>query len=264
MDTYQTLGGRRLSPAPLVPISLPPSLGALATSPLDYNPEPHGGYLMIFKNLATDRAHVATLVVKREGVRSLAAVRKSVRSIANVRATRVRGHAGLVLAYRFQALVALEWNEDGRLYELATGTPRTISLKQLRATASRLEHLLGAFDGSYMTPDRANQEVETLLTDRTITIHLGWSAPCADPSLAYPLTNEGAELTLWTVPTTGGAFSLSPFTVASVNPSNWTLSLGGSAAASGGQLSFQAFADRGSEHCAIGPLSLAFRPTPVT
>ena len=43
-----------------------------------------------------------------------------------------------------------------------------------------------------MTPDRANQEVGALLTDRTITIRLGWSAPCADPSLATPPVTKAA------------------------------------------------------------------------
>jgi hypothetical protein len=261
-DTYQTLGGRRLSPAPLVPVSLPPSLGALATSPLDYAPEPHGGYYLSFKNLATDRAHLALLLIKRNAMKSLSAERRTVRSIAGVRATHVRGHAGLLLTYRFEPLVALVWNEDRRLYEVATGTPRTISLGQLRAAAARLEHLLGAFYGHYEAPDRANQEVETVVTDNTITIHLGWSAPCVDPSVGYPLTDEGAEVKLWNVPVKAGAFSLAPFSVNSANPSNWSLSLSGTASPSGGQITFQTFADKSSEHCAIGPLSIDFRPIP--
>ena len=55
----------------------------------------------------------------------------------------VRGHPALTLRERFGAAQAVMWREDGRVYEMATGTPRAISLSAgCGPRRAAFEHLL--------------------------------------------------------------------------------------------------------------------------
>ena len=69
------------------------------------------------------------------------------------RATRVRGHAGLVLTRRNPANYVLLWRERGVVYWIGTGTGRTVSLADLRTTAAALDVLEHEWTGSGGDPD---------------------------------------------------------------------------------------------------------------
>ena len=102
-----------------------------------------------------------------------AALRDGRRLGFKARRTRVRGHRGYLFTRHLGSTQwMLVWVEDGRVYTLGTGTPRKVSLKQLRATAADLEHLGRYYIG---TPDDPNNSSEGKRSRRTTPSRRGWA-----------------------------------------------------------------------------------------
>jgi hypothetical protein len=207
LNTYERLAERDLPRAPLVPTTVPEDL------------QPIGAAL---ESLSTRRRSAYGLRLSREGGPTTAAVIALVggdySSIAQARrdfvrrqgftarATRIRGHAGLALTRREPRQRALVWREGGVVYWMGTGTTRTISAGELRATATGLEPLGAQFSGSGPDPDLETSAV--LVTTRgTVTGEFSWASNCTaaggNPGSPYA---GSADVTL--LPTSGGRFAI--------------------------------------------------------
>ena len=171
LDVYTRLAERELRPAPLVLTSVPRAL-----APLDRTVTTFGtrrGYGLRLEGFAPS----ATLVLTGGVSTSLRAqLRDLRRNSYRVRSTRLRGQRAYALTRDRERM--LVWSERGVVYTLATGTPRAVSVTQLRATAARLDPLDGVFAGTAGDPDEPS-EAFAVTTARTITARVDWSAPCA-------------------------------------------------------------------------------------
>lgn len=173
LDTYRRLAERNLQPAPLVPTTAPRSL-----RPLYETIRPLGSradYALRFENGASD----AIIVLERGVYRSLnAAVRAERRRGFTAKSTRVRGRAGRLLTRRNGPTTRiLVWSEGGEVYWLASGTPRKVSLKDLRDTATGLQRLGGYYIGGHADPNNSS-EGEAVTTDGAISMGVAWEANC--------------------------------------------------------------------------------------
>jgi len=265
LGEYTRLAQEQRTPAPLVPLLLPAILSGEKYTPVTLLTGARGIYELDFEHIAdvnTSREHADALIVLQDlGSGSFASRRRELGISYTSSPTRVRGHSGLAVRGLFSPDRGLLWREDGRLYELATHTPRTISASRLRAVASGMQHLLGAYTAQLIAADGGAQEAEALLTDRMIDLNVTWDARCSLPGGEPP--DRGAAASLGWLPLAGGAFSRSPFTVAGVPTGGpWTLALSGSASQAGGSVTLQASSMAGAESCAIGPLTLQLRRLP--
>ena len=174
LDVYGDLAERKLRPAPLVPTGVPPSLRPLDRTVTTHGSRRRSGYGLRLVNTAPE----AVVLLEGGTFKTVkAALREGRRMGFEARRTRVRGRRGHLLTRHLgPPQWMLVWVEDRRVYTLGTGTPRKVSLRQLRATAAKLEHLTGAYAG---TPDPATStEAQVVTTDRTVTIYATWEAAC--------------------------------------------------------------------------------------
>jgi hypothetical protein len=142
-SALKRLAHRHLHPAPLVPTTPPPSLQPInSTLHLTSHARTPGAYsLRLIHN--TPSGPDAIIALSRGDFETLhAAIVDAKRASFEVRHTRIRGLHG----YRMTSATGdleylLAWKEDGQIYEMGTGTPDTVSLAQLEATADGLRHL---------------------------------------------------------------------------------------------------------------------------
>ena len=93
----------------------------------------------------------------------------------------MRGHRGYLLTRHLGPTQwLLVWVEDRRVYTLGTGTPRRVSLEQLRATAAGLDHLGRDYMGTPADPENSS-EGHAVTTDRAVTAYVVWEARCVVP-----------------------------------------------------------------------------------
>lgn len=220
LQTYQELAARRLSPAPLVPNAVPPSLTPLDRTLTTSPSRRRGGYALRMVHNGSDGGD-AIIVLERGAFRTFSAALRDGRRLGfKARRTRVRGHPGYLLTRHLGPTQwSLVWREDGLVYTLGTGTPRKVSLKQLRATAAGLERLGRAYMGTPSDPESFS-EAFAVTTERTLTVLVSWDAPCAAGDGSRVGTRVGnARVTL--LPQRGDAFS---FDIARnrVGPDAWT------------------------------------------
>jgi hypothetical protein len=137
------LANRHLHPAPLVPATAPPSLSPIdATLRLTRPGRAPGAYALRLIHNGPNGPD-AIIALGRGDFKTLrAAVQDARRASFHVRHARIRGRRGYLMTGRAGGLEwLLAWKEDGQIYEMATGTPKTVSLAQLEATAEGLTHL---------------------------------------------------------------------------------------------------------------------------
>jgi hypothetical protein len=195
LDAFERLTKRTLSPAPLVPTTAPRSL-----RPLYETLSTTGSRADYAVRIATPDSD-AIIVLERGVYRSLsAAVRAERRRGLEATTTRVRGRSARLLTRRNgPATRILVWAEAGKVYWLASGTPRKVSLKDLRDTANGLQRLGGYYIGGHADPNNSS-EGDAATTDRTISMRVSWEAQCGD---SIRVGNAFA----FTVPRTGDTFS---------------------------------------------------------
>jgi len=247
LSVYQDLAERRLSPAPLVPTVVPPSLAPLdrtiATSPS----RRRSGY-----GLRMAREGPAAVIVFERGAFKTvgAALRDGRRLGFKPRRTRVRGRRGHLLTRHLGPTQrTLLWVEDRRVYTLAAGTPRRVSLKQLRATAAGLQHLGRDYIGTHADPDNGSGGV-AVTTERTVTAYVDFEAQCVAPD-GSPAGIRAGSARVATLPYRANAFSFD------IGTDGWTGTVSGTVSSAAIALTVRASGTFGGMTCDTGALSLA-------
>jgi hypothetical protein len=206
LGVYRELAARGLRPAPLVPTAAPPALVPLDRTLTGSPSRRRSGYALRLVHYG-DNGPDAIIVLERGAFKTMrAALRDGRRLGFKVRRTRVRGHRGYLLTRHLGPTQrSLVWVEDGLIHTLATGTPRKVSLEQLRATAAGLEHLGRDYMGTPANPENSS-EGHAVTTDRAMTAYVTWEAQCvaADGSPAGIRAGSGR---VGVIPLQGNAFS---------------------------------------------------------
>jgi hypothetical protein len=173
LEAFDRLARRNLSPAPLVPTTAPRSL-----RPLSETLTATGSRADYAVRMATPDSD-AIIVLERGVHRSLsAAVRAERKRGFKASSTRVRGRAARLLTRRNAPTTRiLVWVEDRKVYWLGSGTPRTVSLKDLRDTANGLQRLGGYYIGGHADPNNSS-EGDAVTTERAISVRVSWEANC--------------------------------------------------------------------------------------
>jgi hypothetical protein len=179
MELYQDLSARRLSPAPLVPTSAPRVFAPLDQTITGLGSRRRSGYgfrLVHYGSGGPD----AIIALQAGNASTLKAALRYDTKVFGFKAkrTRIRGRAGYLLTRPRER--ALLWSEGGRVYEIGSGTPRKVSLKDLRATAAGLDKLERDYLGSGGDPDLGGGAL-AVTTAHTITIDVSWGANCTMP-----------------------------------------------------------------------------------
>jgi len=252
LAVLQQLDERRLTPAPLVPTTAPRSLRPLDRTLESATTRRRAGYSLRIATAGAD----AIVVLEGGQYRSMAALLREMtrRFSFRSRPTRVRNRRGHLLTRRLGPVQRwLAWVEDGRVYSLGTGTARKVSLSELRATATGLDRLVGAFGGS---PDPATStEAFAAVTARTVSARVSWEARCTDPGATESYARVGtAEVSL--LRRAGTAFS---FDIASnlTEPEGWTGDIGGTVAQDAVALTLRATGTVAGASCDTGPMSFS-------
>lgn len=192
VDTYQRLAARGLTPAPLVPTAVPPTL-----TPADRTIGPGTtrgarGYSIRIVHYGRNGPD-AIIVVNGGEFRSMRAILRAHRRLGfrTPRPTRVRGHRGYLLTRRLGPLTrALVWVERGVVYSVSSGTPRKISLAQLRSTARGLDRLERDWIGAASDPN-SSSEAFAVTTEHTVTADVTFEANCAPPGSSAVTVRAG-------------------------------------------------------------------------
>jgi hypothetical protein len=236
LDVYTRLSERDLRPAPLVVTRVPRSL-----APLDRTLTTFGtrrGYGLRLEGFSPS----ATLVLTGGLFRSLTGQLRDLRRNGyRVRPTRLRGQRAYALS-RYQERMLL-WSERGRVYTLATGTPRAVSAAQLRDTAAGLDPLEGVFSGSAGDPDNPSGAV-AVTTARTITARIDWGAECAND-----IHGRGGHTAVTMLPRRANAFAFD------IGADGWTGTVTGTIGASVA-LDLRAAGTFDGVACDTGPLRI--------
>ena len=250
-SVFEGLADRKLSPAPLVPTTAPKSLRPLDTTISTFPNPRKGGYgvrmadevdsVIAMQGGAYPKLSTGLRVMKRQGFRA--------------RSTKVRGKSGyLMTRSRDRTLL---WAEKGVVYWIGSATPKTVSLKELRATAADLDRLEGAFSGN---DSLGENEVFMATTRRTVTAHVAWTANCTNPD-GSPSTQRAGQAGVTLGPRQGGSFTfeIAP-NLRGTSSFPWQGTVSGTTDAKGGTVEMRVTASTAEESCDTGPLSLAVRP----
>ena len=256
LSLYQDLSARRMSPAPLVPTAAPRVL-----APLDQTMEVLGsrrrsgyGFRLV------GRRGDAIIALEGGGFGTLkAALRYDTKVYGfKARRTRVRGRAGYLLTRPKER--ALLWSEGGRVYEIGSGTPKKVSLKDLRATAAGLDKLERDYVGGGGDPDLGDGAV-AVTTEHTITIDVSWGANCVMPG-GQPATAYGGSAHPTLLRRQGGRFG---FDIAQFRTGElaWAGNVSGTIGPDAIVLSMQASGVFDGATCDTGPITYALDQRPM-
>src|SRR5690349_17190041 len=187
-DTYSGLSARHLKPAPLVFTSVPPAFRQVDRAIDDGGALGRGGYLIRlvhYKHNLPD----GVIALERNRFRTLAATLRDAKRTLGFRVAghvRVHRHRGLLLVRPGER--ELLWSEGGAVYSIGSGTPKYVSLRQLKATANHLEHVVRDYIGSAADPS-SGSEGYGVVTEHTLTLHVDFDATCTPPDL--PMASYG-------------------------------------------------------------------------
>ena len=255
LDTYQRLAERRLSPAPLVPTAIP-----RAFRPIDRSPE--NGTTIGGRGYAVRLVHVgpagpdAVIEVSGGEFRTMRALVREARrqGYGKPRRTRVRGKRGYLLTRRLGPLGRqLAWVEGGVVYSLGSGTPRKISLRNLKSTAAGLDRLERDYFGGAADPENSSGAV-AVTTKQTVTATVDFEARCTVPGSTEPSVRAGtAKVAL--LRRQGDAFSID-IARHRQGPEPWTGTITGTISPDAITLDVRASGTIEGEACDTGALTL--------
>jgi hypothetical protein len=260
LTDYQKLAARRLSPTPLVFTTAKPPLTRIDRTLQGFGSRRRSGYGLRLVHY-TPSGPDAVIALEGGGWKTLGAALRELRGPKRAR-TRVRGHAGYLLTGRGQR--QLLWREGGRVYWLATGTPRTVSLQELRATAAGLDPVGATYAGSVTNPQTdAEREAGALVvtTAHTVTADVSWTGNCTDPG-GTPNNYYGGGAHAALVRLNGNAFA---FDVAQHGTGSltWNGMVSGSVAPGSVALSVRATGTFDGNACDSGQLTFTLTPISI-
>jgi hypothetical protein len=238
LDVFEKLAGRGLSPAPLVPTTAPPLLRQF-DSTLDRSPaRGRKGYALRLAHY-TSGGPDAIIAIDGGEYRNVRAALHDYRGDRR-RSIRIRGRRGFLLTQRGAAERHLFWSEGGRVYHVATGTPRKVSVRQLRATAAGLEPLGAYYIGGSSDPDKSSYG-RVATTASTLTLYAEFNANCGS-------TPYAGQVAVTLVPLHGNTFS---FDVARtrLGSAPWTGSVSGTVAADAVTMRYEVSATIDGQSC---------------
>lgn len=262
--------------ATLVPMSFPAALGPIGEIEVEPQFEPRGSYGLLLSHVIAAKhpggfpSTSANLLVRGYGKTPLAKEARIAKPLYHVSATIVRGHKGVLIRGKHnKPTVGLIWGEGGQLYGLATGTPKTMPVSELQRTAAGLERIAGELEGE--TPAETGFsakglgiQARAMLGEHTALVETGWEGECQEhpPGEAPP---GGGGTTTLALALSGGsaAFGPGPVTLEKLSHGEtaaWTLSVAGSLAPGGGQLTERAAGTSNGVSCAIGPETFSLSP----
>jgi len=250
LNVDQRLAQRHLHPAPLVPTTAPRSLRPLDTTLDVSSTRRRTAYAVAMRSSAVN----SFISLSGGEYKTVKATLRDLRGV-KVKSMRVRGHRGSLATKKSDR--TLVWSEGGRIYELISVTPRTVSLKELLATADGLEPLIGTFSAS----DSIGNEGFVATTRHTYTADVDWTANCTAPN-GTPAAQRAGRARVALQPLRGSDFSfdVAPNVVESDPPIQWQGTVSGTIGASGGSLTLQGTAVDAGDSCDTGPVSLALQP----
>lgn len=179
LDAYQRLAARGVSPAPLVPTTVPPVLRPLDRTISNGTTRGARGYSLRLVHYSPNGPD-AIIVVTGGEFGTMRAFLRAQRQLGfrPPRKTRVRGHRGYLLTRRLGPTVrTLAWVERGVVYEISSGTPRKITLAHLRSTARGLDRLGRDWIGASSDPNSFSEGF-AVTTRRTISVRVSFEAKC--------------------------------------------------------------------------------------
>ena len=253
LDVYTQVDQQRLSPAPLVFTTVPRSMRPITQNLTGGPGRRRGSYNL---RLQSDGGGGDEVIFLEGGqYRSLSRLVRANRRmnfITKRKRTRVRGKRGFIITNGSgpdQRVLA--WSEGGRVYSLSTGTPRKVSVRQLRSTAASLDRLVGAYAGSTADPE-SEASAELVLTRRTVSGRISWQGQCTSPGVTGSSPRVGgAEVTLLRRP--ANAFTVD---IARNRRDGeefpWTGTIQGTVARSGVGLTVRATGSSSEETCNTG------------
>jgi hypothetical protein len=250
----QKLSARHLRPAPLVPTTAPRSLLTLDATMELTSTRRRSAYAIGITNAF--RGDVIDSVIFLDGG-EYTSVRAALRDFRGyrVQSTRIRGHQGYLVRRGIDR--TLLWVEGGRVYRMGSSTPKTVSLKELRAAAEGLDGLVGSFSGS---DAGGEQEAFLAVTRRTFTADVTWSANCTAPNGSPAAGRAGhARTTLQPLHGADFSFGIAPNVIESDPPIPWQGTVSGAVGGGGATVNMRVTATTDGDSCDSGPVSLALR-----
>ena len=179
LDAYQRLAARKLSPAPLVPTAVPAAVRPIDRTISNGTTRGARGYSLRIVHYDRNGPDAIIVVTGGEFKTMRALVRDQRRlGFRAPRKTRVRGHRGYLLTRKLGPTTrTLAWVERGVVYAIGSGTPKKITLTDLRSTARGLDRLGRDWIGGSSDPE-SSSEGFAFTTERTITVAVSFQANC--------------------------------------------------------------------------------------
>jgi hypothetical protein len=256
LDTYQRIASRHLSPAPLVPTVVPPSLRPLDRT-ADLGTTRGGrGYSLRLVHFGPGGPD-AVLVVSGGEFRKMKALLRDHRHVGfgAPKRTRIRGRRGYLLTRRLGPVSrTLAWTEGGTVYAVSSGTPKKVTLAQLRATARGLDRLERDWIGTSDNPESSSEGL-AVTTRRTVTIDVTFEANCVPPESPDATTVRAGQAGVTLMRRNGNSFA---FDIAQNrrDEAPWTGTVTGTIAQDAITVQVRAAGTIDGDVCDSGPLTL--------
>jgi hypothetical protein len=228
LETLQSLAKRNIKPAPLVPTTAPGILTPLSVT-LTTSPalSKHGYALRMVHYTAYGPD--AVIALSRGDYKTVRAALHDLTKPQGFTAkrTRIRGKRGYLLTGHHDVREwELLWSEDGRVYEMGTGTPKKISVKKLRATAAGLDHLERDYVGDFYDQNTGNDfGVVIASTQHTVSGNITFGGTCTMAN-GLPGSPHAGQADFFALRRQGNSFSV-PFGSDIISPPGWTGSISG-------------------------------------
>ncbi len=192
VDAYQRLAARNLKPAPLVPTTVPSTLAPADRTITNGTTRGARGYSIRIVHVGRNGPD-AVIALSGGEFKTMRALLRDQRRLGfrGRRPMRVRGHRGYLLTRRLGPLNrTLAWKEGGVVYWMGSGTPKKVSLAQLRATARGLDRLERDWIGDSGDPDSGAYGF-AVTTARTVSVDIQFEASCAAPGSTFTTLRAG-------------------------------------------------------------------------